>query len=131
MITALSPQSERASKYMVFLLEKYTALFPGEPLPIDPAKVADWAYSTGQWKPKETAPREILRRKLCRALRHRYVEDPQGREVRAHFAAVEEVMTEDGPKRVDLSRFLRQTVKTQIPLNGELCHGAVTTNFHA
>ena len=32
---------------------------------------------------------------------------------------------------VDLSRFLRQTVKTQIPLNGELCHGAVTTNFHA
>ncbi len=33
--------------------------------------------------------------------------------------------------KVDLSRFLRQTVKTQIPLNGELCHGAVTTNFHA
>ena len=33
--------------------------------------------------------------------------------------------------RVELSRFLRQAVKTQIPLNGELCHGVVSTNFHA
>jgi hypothetical protein len=88
---------------MVFLLEKYSALFPDEPLPIDPAKVAKWAYESGIWKPKETAPEEVLRRKLCRALRHRYIEDPQGREVRSHFAAVEEVETDDGPKR--LSRF--------------------------
>ncbi len=34
-------------------------------------------------------------------------------------------------KRLDLSRFLRQPVKTQLPLNGELCHGVVTTNVHA
>lgn len=57
----------------------------------------------GLWQPKETPPQEILRRKLCRALRHSYAEDPQGREIRANFAAVEEVMTPEGPKRV--SRF--------------------------
>ena len=51
------------------------------------------------WVPRETSPQEILRRKLCRALRHQYVIDPQNREVRANFAAVEEVMTEEGPKR--------------------------------
>jgi hypothetical protein len=103
MISALSPRSERASRRMVFLIDKYAATFPDEPLPLDPGKVSKWAYSTGLWQPRETPPEEVLRRKLCRALRHRYVEDPQGREVRANFAAVEEVMTADGPKRV--SRF--------------------------
>jgi hypothetical protein len=103
MITALSPRSERASKYMVFLFTKYSETFPDEPLPIDPAKVSKWAYETGMWRPKETPPQEVLRRKMCRALRHMYIEDPQGREVRANFAAVEEVETEDGLKRV--SRF--------------------------
>ena len=32
---------------------------------------------------------------------------------------------------MELSRFLRRPVKTQIPLNGELCHGVVSTNLHA
>ena len=32
---------------------------------------------------------------------------------------------------LELSRILRQPVKTQIPLNGELCHGVVATNVHA
>jgi hypothetical protein len=32
---------------------------------------------------------------------------------------------------VELSRFLRQPVKTQNPLNGELCHGVVSTKLHA
>jgi hypothetical protein len=103
MITALGPRSERASRIMRFLLEKFSAAFPDEPLPIDPRKVARWAVETGMWKPKETPPVEVLRRKLCRALRHSYIEDPQGREVRANFAVVEEVMTPDGPKR--MSRF--------------------------
>jgi hypothetical protein len=88
---------------MVFLVDKYSAAFPNETLPLDPGKVSKWAYRTGLWKPKETPPEEVLRRKLCRALRHRYMEDPQGREVRANFAAVEEVITPEGPKRV--SRF--------------------------
>ena len=32
---------------------------------------------------------------------------------------------------VDLSRFLRQPVKTQFSLNGELCHGSFSTNFQS
>src|ERR1035438_6420026 len=98
--SALSARSERASRRMKFLLDKYAETFPNEPLPLDPRKVAQWAYSTGLWRPRETAPQEVLRRKLCRALRHSYVRDPQGREVRANFAAIEEVMTVDGPKRM-------------------------------
>lgn len=103
MISALSPRSERASRKMLWLIEVYSKAFPYEPLPLDPKRVAEWAYTTGRWKPRETAPEEVLRRKLCRALRHSYVEDPQGREVRANFAAVEEVQTPDGLKL--MSRF--------------------------
>lgn len=103
MITALTARSERASRRMLYLIEKYIAAFPHEPLPIDPRKVSQWAYNTGLWKPRETAPEEVLRRKLCRALRHSYMEDPQGREVRANFAAIEEVQTSEGSKR--MSRF--------------------------
>jgi hypothetical protein len=84
---------------MLFLLDKYKERFPEEPLPIDPRRVALWAYDEGLWVPKDTDPREILRRKLCRALRHQYILDPQGREVRANYASIEEVMTSDGPKR--------------------------------
>lgn len=32
---------------------------------------------------------------------------------------------------MDLSRLLRQPVKTQFSLNGELCHGIASTNVHA
>jgi hypothetical protein len=85
---------------MLFLRDAYMQAFPNEQPPIDPKQIADWAYSNGLWKPTETAPREILRRKLCRAFRFEYVTDPQGREVRANFPRVEEVMTPDGPKRM-------------------------------
>jgi len=97
--SVLSVNTERASRKMLFLLDKYKERFPEEPLPIDPRRVALWAYDEGLWVPKDTDPREILRRKLCRALRHQYILDPQGREVRANYASIEEVMTSDGPKR--------------------------------
>src|SRR5579872_2821732 len=97
--SVVSVNTERASRKMLFLLNKYKERFPDEPLPIDPKKVAAWAYGEGMWVPKETEPTEILRRKLCRALRHQYIVDPQNREVRANFACIEEVDTEDGPKR--------------------------------
>jgi hypothetical protein len=100
MATALSFRLERASKKMIFLRDAYFKAFPGEKEPINPKKIAEWAYSQGLWKPIETDPVEILRRKLCRALRHEYILDPQNREVRASFAAVEEVQTPDGPKRM-------------------------------
>jgi hypothetical protein len=98
--SVLTARSERASRKMTYLLEQYAKSFPDEPLPLDPRKVARWAYEHGLWKPADVAPQEVLRRKLCRALRHSYVRDPQGREVRANFAAIEEVMTVDGPKRM-------------------------------
>lgn len=100
MTSALTARSERASRIMTFLLEQYAKAFPDARLPLDPKLVADWAYRSGLWKPREVAPEEVLRRKLCRALRHSYVMDPQGREVRANFAVIEEVMTSDGVKRV-------------------------------
>jgi type IV secretion system protein VirB10 len=36
----------------------------------------------------------------------------------------------DQVDRLDLSRFLRQTVKSQKPANGELTHGTVSTEVH-
>jgi hypothetical protein len=93
-------RSQRASRRMLFLLDKYRQAFPNEQPPIDPRRVSRWAYETGLWKPVETDPREVLRRKLCRALRYQYITDPQGREVRANYAAIEEVMTPEGPKRM-------------------------------
>ena len=95
-----SSRFQRASKKMLFLRDAYQRAFPNEEPPVDPNRVAQWAYAQGLWKPIETDPREVLRRKLCRALRHEYITDPQNREVRASFAHVEEVMTPDGPKRM-------------------------------
>jgi hypothetical protein len=100
MQSALTRRSERASRKMTFILEQYAKAFPQEPPPLDPKRVSEWAYRTGLWKPLETPPQEVLRRKLTRALRHTYVMDPQGREVRANFATIEEVMTPEGPKRM-------------------------------
>jgi hypothetical protein len=97
--TAVVANVERASRKMVYLLDQYKQAHPDEPLPLDPGKAAIWAYEQGLWVPKDLDPREILRRKMCRALRHQYITDKQGREVRANYAAVVEVMTSDGPKR--------------------------------
>jgi hypothetical protein len=95
----LSTNVERASKKMLYLREQYLQAHPFAELPVDPKKVADWAFDEGLWVPKDVPPKEVLRRKLCRAFRHEYIVDPQGREVRANYAAVEEEMTEDGPRR--------------------------------
>lgn len=100
MTTTVSSRLERASKKMLFLRDAYLRAFPNEQPPINPKRIAEWAYGRGLWKPIETDPQEVLRRKLCRAFRHEYITDPQNREVRASFATVEEVMTSDGPKRM-------------------------------
>jgi hypothetical protein len=84
---------------MLYLRDQFMRAFPNEPLPIDPAKIAIWAYENNRWKPRETDPREVLRRKLIRAFKNEYMTDPQGREVHANFRAIEEVDTPDGPKR--------------------------------
>jgi hypothetical protein len=93
-------RTQRASRKMLFLRDAYIRAFPTERLPVDPKRIAHWAYERGLWRPTETPPAEILRRKLCRAFRNEYITDPQGREVRANFARVEEVMTSEGPKHM-------------------------------
>jgi hypothetical protein len=99
MNSVLTNRSQRASRKMLYVLEQYKRAFPDEAPPLDPGRVAIWGYEKGIWRPTDTDPREVLRRKLVRALRHQYITDPQGREVHANFSAVEEVMTSDGPKR--------------------------------
>ena len=96
----VSSRFQRASKKMLFLRDAYKRAFPEERPPLDPKRIAEWAFGQGLWKPVETDPPEVLRRKLCRAFRHEFITDPQNREVRASFASVEEVMTPDGPKRM-------------------------------
>ena len=96
---------ERASRRMIYLRDQYLRAFPEEKQPLDPQKIATWAYGNGLWKPRDTDPREVLRRKLVRAFRTEYITDPQNREVRAGIAAIEEVMTPEGPKR--MARFYR------------------------
>jgi hypothetical protein len=105
MATAFSSHLQRASKKMLYLRDQYLKAFPNEEATLDPAKISRWACQQGIWKPIETRPDEVLRRKISRALRHEYITDPQGRDVRASFASVEEVMTPDGPKR--MARFYK------------------------
>ena len=100
MATFVSSRLQRASRKMLFLRDAYRRAFPNEQPPLDPKRVAQWAFDQGLWKPIETEPREVLRRKLCRAFRNEYITDPQTREVRANFAKIEEVMTAEGPKRM-------------------------------
>lgn len=98
MSTLSSRRIERASRRMIYLRDEYLRRFPTTQLPIDPAAVASWAWANGLWKPIEVRPAEVLRRKLCRAFRHEYISDPQGREVIANVAQVVEVKTADGSK---------------------------------
>jgi hypothetical protein len=96
---------QRASRKMLYLRDQYLKAFPNAKQPLDPQVIAKWAYEKGLWKPREVDPREVLRRKLVRAFRTEYITDPQNREIRAGIAAIEEVMTPEGPKR--MARFYR------------------------
>lgn len=99
MNSILTNRSQRASRKMLHVRDQFLKSFPNEPLPIDPARVATWAYENNIWSPTDTDPREVLRRKLVRAFKNEYITDPQGRDVHANFAALVEVDTPDGPKR--------------------------------
>jgi hypothetical protein len=96
----INPRAERGSRKMLYLRDQFMLANPEEKPPIDPRRISAWAFAKGLWKPTETDPQEVLRRKISRALRHEFITDPQNRAVRASFAAVEEVMTSDGPKRM-------------------------------
>ena len=93
----------KSDREIAFLFEKYLAKHPHEVVEVgslDPQRVVEWAFDTGIYQPpKPPDPRTQLRSKIGRHLGHRYMTDPQGREVRALIAVPGEVSTPDGPKR--------------------------------
>jgi hypothetical protein len=90
---------KRGSRKMQYVIEQYKLAHPEEGTNISPFLVSEWAVDNKIWRPQPISPKEQLRRLLSRSLRETYLEDPQGREVRASLPIVEEVMTADGPKR--------------------------------
>jgi hypothetical protein len=84
---------------MDFLLERYMSAHPDEDGPIDPDVVVDWGFAHALCRaPKPISPRERVKRRLSRHMGHRYIIDPQQREVRALHAVPYEKQTPDGPK---------------------------------
>lgn len=95
----LTLRLRRGSRRMQYLVDQYRLAHPKEGPDVRPDLVANWAVDRGLWKPLPVSPREALRRLIARSLRETYVVDPQGREVRANLPIIEEVMTQEGPKR--------------------------------
>lgn len=95
----LSPK--RGSRKMNYIIACYKEAHPDEGPDVCPDLVADWAITQpGLWKPIPISPRDQLKRLLARSLRETYMEDPQGREVRASHPVFSEVRTQDGVKRI-------------------------------
>ena len=91
----------KSDKEIAFLFEKFIEQHPNELSDtgmVDPARVVDWAFDTGIYKPKPVNPRAQLRSRVSRHLGHRYMIDPQGRTVRA-LLAVPVTDTDEGGNR--------------------------------
>lgn len=74
------PRKRHGDKYMLFIIEKYQEVHGVETFDLD--DVADWAEKEMKIKIIPLEPRQILKRKLTRALKMERVVDPQKREVR-------------------------------------------------
>jgi hypothetical protein len=81
-------------------MDKYAETHPDEGPEIHPERIAAWAVQQGLWKWIPIDPVEILRRQLSRSLREEYMDDPQGRVVRANHPVPGDVMTPDGLRRL-------------------------------
>ena len=90
---------KRGNRKMIFLKDRYLEAHLDEGPEVEPDRVAAWAIRKGLWQYIPQSPQEVLRRRLSRALRDDYIEDPQGREIRAYHPIVKEVMTQDGLRR--------------------------------
>jgi hypothetical protein len=84
---------------MAFLLDKYLDANPDIDGPIDPDEMSAWALDTGLYKHRPVTPRVALKRRIARHLGHRYLVDPQNREVRALHALRYEELTPNGVKQ--------------------------------
>lgn len=91
----------KSDKEIAFLFEKFIEKHLDEIHDngmVDPARIVDWAFESGFYKPKPVNPRVQLRRRVSRHLGHRYMIDPQGRTVRA-LLAVPVTDTDDAGNR--------------------------------
>ena len=89
----------RSDRRMEFLLEKYLEQHTDHVGPLDPEAISKWAIEAGLYMPKPINPVDQLRQRFSRHLSHRYIIDPQEREVRALHAVPTEDITADGFKQ--------------------------------
>mgnify|MGYP001607041505 CR=1 FL=1 len=59
----------------------------GETWPATAHQIAAWAIRTGKWDAQKTAVMSLCAEHLAQAMRNEYIVDPQGRTVRAKYAA--------------------------------------------
>lgn len=90
----------RTDHQMEFLLEKWVERHRDFEGPLDPDDICQWAIFEGIFvPPPPVSPREQLKRRLSKHLSHRYITDPQQREVRALHAVPYEEITPTGVKQ--------------------------------
>jgi|SRR5579863_1228988 len=78
---------------------------------LDLEEASKWAYENGHWKPFKIDPARILRREMAQALRSKYHEDPQNREVRKYHPIIDRAagkvtwvdITKASPEKMRLS----------------------------
>lgn len=94
-----SRKQARTDKQMEFLLDKYLERHPDHEGPLDSDVICGWAIDESIYiPPPPLTPREQLKRQFSRHLSHRYITDPQNREVKALHPIPYEEITPDGVK---------------------------------
>lgn len=106
-----------ADKKMEFLLEKYLEQHPDHDGPLDPEAISLWAISCGLYVSKPISPVDQLRKRVSQHLSHRYITDPQEREVRALHAVRTDELTSNGVKQSYLYYPLFTTEPDKIKLS--------------
>jgi hypothetical protein len=74
------PHERHGDKYMLFIIEKYQEIHGVETFDLD--DVAEWAEKELKYIVAPITPKQMLKRKLTRALKTERIVDPQKREVR-------------------------------------------------
>jgi hypothetical protein len=97
---ATQTRVRKANAKMLYIVEQYKKAHPEESgEPIEPFKVASWAYRNGLYKRPPVDPEEVLRKEIARALGNEFIVDAKGRDVRKNHAIMVDVRTADGVKR--------------------------------
>ncbi len=99
MMIGTTRKQSRTDREMEYVLDKFLERHPDHDEALDPDEICGWAIDEGICDPpRPLTPREQLKRRFTRHLNHRYLTDPQNREVRALHAVPYEEITPDGVK---------------------------------